>query len=153
MAASLLSFAIIAPDLENMSAEAGAQLAGQAKVLSGDMLEIDGQHIKLFGIHAPELTEVCKVGNIRSECGGHVSVLLAGHVGQRVVRCDQQGITDEDTWLAICFLGDEDLNAWMVVHGHAAADRKISERYVKEQAEAKSNHRDLWRWPRYFEYE
>ena len=153
VAALLLALVIIAPTLEDRPAEAGAQLTGHANVLSGDMLEIDGQRIKLFGIHAPGLTEVCKVENIRSECGGHVSVLLAGHIGQRVVRCDQQGMSNDNAWLAICFLGNEDLNAWMVVHGHAAADRAISERYVKEEAEAKSNHRDLWLWPHYFEYE
>src|SRR5215813_2317788 len=117
------------------------------------MVVLVGQGIKPFRVHAEGLTESRKVAKTICECEGEVSVLLAGHIGQRVVRCDQQGMSNDNAWLAIRFLGNEDLNAWMVVHGHAAADRAISERYVKEEAEAKSNHRDLWLWPHYFEYE
>ena len=47
-------------------------------------------------------------------------------------------------FLATCFLGDLDLNGWLVLHGYALAYRQYSTRYVAEEDEATTLKRGMW---------
>ena len=42
------------------AAGAADNLAGQASVIDGDTLEIHGTHIRLWGIDAPESSQLCR---------------------------------------------------------------------------------------------
>jgi endonuclease YncB( thermonuclease family) len=63
--------------------------------------------------------------------------------------CDEASVGSElnDVYrrtLAVCRIGDEDLNAWMVREGFALAFVKYSEAYANEEAEARKAQRGLW---------
>ena len=52
---------------------------------------------------------------------------------------------DNGRLLAVCVLGGEDLNAWLVFQGQALADRRFSDVYVEEEETAKAGGRRMWR--------
>jgi endonuclease YncB( thermonuclease family) len=47
--------------------------------------------------------------------------------------------------VAVCWVGDEDVDGWMVGQGWALAFRKYSDRYVAEEDAARAAGRGIWR--------
>ena len=45
--------------------------------------------------------------------------------------------------LGICFLGELDVNGWLVANGHAVAYTQYSRRYVAQEASAKQHRRGM----------
>ncbi len=68
----------------------------------------------------------------------------ARKVGERTVRCEERDIDRYGRIVAVCYLGGEDLNAWMVIHGWAVAFRRYSIDYVDEEEKARQAHRGIW---------
>ncbi len=123
---------------------AGA-LTGRADTIDGDTVVIGGTRIRLEGIDAPEAGQTCgrpQAG--RWACGAKAARALSQLVEGRTVRCEQLGTDKYGRTLGACFAGELDLNAWMVRHGHAWAFVKYSRRYVKEEAEARSEKLGVW---------
>ena len=46
--------------------------------------------------------------------------------------------------VAVCHLGELDLNGWLVGQGHAIAYRRFSQDYVSAEVEAKAAKRGIW---------
>jgi endonuclease YncB( thermonuclease family) len=110
-------------------------LAGTARVIEGDKIEIDGKPVRLHGIDAPEMEQSCEKGGKHYRCGQKAARALREKIGGGTVRCTAAGI---------CYLGKLDLNGWMVKWGHAVADRKTSEAYLGKEAKARRARRGVW---------
>jgi endonuclease YncB( thermonuclease family) len=52
-----------------MGGSALAAIAGPPRVVDGDTLEIAGQRVRLFGIEAPALDQLCQHGGQEYQCG------------------------------------------------------------------------------------
>ncbi len=90
----------------------GGDLAGLARVIDGDTLEIDGRHVRLEGIDAPEAGQTCGRRLIGSwRCGTAASDQLAKLVAKRRVSCESRGTDKYDRMLGICFVDGRDINA------------------------------------------
>ena len=113
----------------------GGELAGLARVIDGDTIEIDGRHVRLEGIDAPEAGQTCGRRLIGSwSCGTAAADRLAKLVAKRRVSCESRGTDKYDRMLGICFVDGRDINAEMVREGLAWAFVKYSQTYVKEEA-------------------
>ena len=63
-------------------------LAGQASVIDGDTLEIHGTRIRLWGIDAPESSQLCRgEDSLQYRCGAKAANELDALIAQRPVSC------------------------------------------------------------------
>ena len=121
------------------------KLIGRATVVDGDTLGIRNQKIRLHGIDAPESSQRCTRPNGKEwRCGQKAANALSDKIGQRNVRC----VGDKrDRWgrlIAVCFLGSEDLNAWLVRRGWSVAYRRYSKDYVPQEGRARQAKAGVW---------
>lgn len=126
-------------------AHAETVVAGIASVIDGDTIELHGERIRLFGIDAPESSQHCQDASGNPyRCGQKAALALAEHIGRSTIRCAGNSRDRYGRLLATCYLGEEDLDAWMVSQGLALAFRKYSLRYVPEEDAARLAKRGLW---------
>ena len=125
--------------------DVAAEIVGRASVIDGDTIEIRGQRIRLFGIDAPESSQLCTRNTKPYRCGQQSALALAEKIGERTVRCLERDIDRYQRVVAVCYLGGEDLDGWLVKNGWALAFRRYSLDYVAKEDEARVAKRGLWR--------
>ena len=123
---------------------AAEAIAGRASVIDGDTLEIRGTRIRLHGIDAPESGQSCTVQGARTRCGQLAALALADKIGSRPVGCEPRDRDRYGRVVAVCRLGGEDLNGWMVAEGWALAYRQYAADYVRQEQEAAAAKRGIW---------
>ncbi|MHB8149958.1 MAG: thermonuclease family protein [Desulfobulbia bacterium] len=123
---------------------AGKQLVGVASVIDGDTIEIHGQRIRLHGIDAPESSQVCMVENKPWRCGAEAANKLAEKIGKNQVSCEGRDKDRHGRVVAVCTVGEQNINSWMAQEGQAVAYRKYSADYVGQEEEAKAGKRGIW---------
>ena len=122
-----------------------ANLQGHPSVIDGDTIELHGTRIRLFGIDAPESRQLCQdAAGHDYRCGQKAAFALADHINSGTVFCDPRDVDRYGRTVAICYLGAEDLNGWMVEEGQAVAYRRYSLDYVSQEQAAQAAHRGLW---------
>ncbi len=95
-------------------------LVGQASVVDGDTLEIHGTRIRLWGVNAPESSQLCRGADSNLyRCGAKAANDLDSFIARRPVNCtpvagDQYGRT-----VATCSVGGADIGEWLVRNGLA----------------------------------
>jgi len=120
-------------------------VSGYPRVISGDVIIIHGRRIRLFGIDAPDNKQTCKNADDQDyDCGWKATVALVDHIAGGTVSCQARGIDRIRRTLAVCRLGTEDLNAWMVAQGWAVAYQHHSRDYVLQQYMAKMDKLGIW---------
>lgn len=139
-------------DIFRDSGGSGAQITAtgiiesSVKVIDGDTLHIAGQRVRLHGIDAPESAQQCKdAKGAEYRCGQEATAALANRLGQKPISCKGTDIDRYGRIIAVCRLGAEDLNAWMVTQGWAMAYRTYSLDYVSEEGQARAARRGIWR--------
>ena len=124
----------------------GGVLSGRARVIDGDTIELSGGvRIRFHGIDAPERGQSCRDRGALWLCGGLATHALSKRIAGRAVACDEKDRDRYGRIVAVCRLGGEDLNAWMVSEGWALAYRRYSRAYVAEESSAKAARLGVWR--------
>lgn len=113
---------------------------GQARVIDGDSLVVGVVETRLSGIDAPETSQVCLLDRKPWRCGEAATSALRELVAGRQVSCDGAGRDDYDRVLAVCRVGDRELNRDMVARGFAVAYGA----YTAEEAAARAEGVGLW---------
>lgn len=115
-------------------------MSGRARVVDGDTLVLDGERIRLAGIDAPELRQVCQREQRDWPCGTEARSHLAALIGDAQTTCEAGGSDKYGRLLAVCKVADRDLNAAMVDGGYAIAFGN----YAAEEAAARQKRLGLW---------
>ena len=117
------------------------QIQGQAYVIDGDTIVINDQHIRLYGIDAPEKAQICDWGY-----NGHKAIhFLDNLVKNKIVYC---AISSKDRFkrpIGVCSTSSNNLNEMMVSSGHAFAYRHYSQKYTGFENAARKSNIGIWR--------
>ncbi|MDG2244279.1 MAG: thermonuclease family protein [Rhodospirillaceae bacterium] len=137
--------ALILMALPALAASDVESISGAPRIVDGDTLVIDGTRIRLHGIDAPEVKQICQRDGIDWLCGQDASKALRNYVGSADLRCKKLDTDRYGRMVARCYRSDElDIGEWMVSNGWALAYRRYSKDYVDEEADAKTAERGLW---------
>jgi len=121
-------------------------LVGQPSVIDGDTLEIHGTRIRLWGIDAPESTQLCRgEDSLRYRCGAKSANDLDTFIARRLVSCQARDLDRYGRTVATCLVGVIDLGDWLVRNGFALDWPQYSKgRYADAQREAEHGGRGIW---------
>src|SRR3984885_2222438 len=96
------------------------ELAGQASIIDGDTLEIHGTRVRLWGIDAPESSQLCRgEDSLPYRCGAKAANELDTFIATRPVSCIPISLDQYRRTVATCSAGDVDLGEWLVSNGLA----------------------------------
>lgn len=124
---------------------AAEPITGRPSVTDGDTLVIRDTRIRLHGIDAPESAQTCQDKAGRDyRCGQAAALALAEHIGEATVTCEPRDTDQYGRTVSVCRKAAEDLNAWMVMQGHAIAYRRYSTDYVAQEQAARAARRGIW---------
>jgi endonuclease YncB( thermonuclease family) len=121
------------------------EICGTAQVLDGDSLRIAEVEIRLHGIDAPEGRQTGLLDGREWACGRSATRALTEMLGRNRVLCTW---TERDTYaraLATCYKDGANINAILVANGLALAYTQYTDRYISEEALARSEGLGLWR--------
>ena len=122
-----------------------ATITGPVRVVDGDTIVVGGVRIRLEGIDAPETSQMCTThaGHVWP-CGRKATSELVRMIGDSAVSCRDRGFDKYRRVLAVCFIGELDMNAEMVRRGYAWAFVRYSRAYVSVEAEARAAKSGIW---------
>jgi endonuclease YncB( thermonuclease family) len=113
----------------------------------GDTLEIHGTRIRLWGVDAPESSQLCR-GEHSSQyrCGAEAANDLDGYIGRRPVNCVPLNLDQYGRTVATCSISGIDLGEWLVRNGLALDWLQYSRgRYDGAQRDAERAGRGIWK--------
>ena len=121
------------------------EISGVPSITDGDTIKILNKPIRFHGIDAPEKKQICIKNSKEYSCGQEATNALKIKINEKLVTCKVQDKLDRyKRYIGVCFLGDVDLNKWMVINGYAVAYRRYSKDYIKDENYAKKNKIGLW---------
>ena len=132
----------------------GETISGYAKIVDGDTIKILNKKIRLHGIDAPEIKQLCKriflsISFIsfekNYECGEISKKKLKSYLHNRSIKCKIEGVDRYKRILGTCYKNTININSMMVRNGYAVAYKKYSKRYSNVELEAKREKRGLWK--------
>ncbi|ETI64280.1 nuclease [Sphingobium sp. C100] len=120
-----------------------AAFSGMTQVVDGDTLVVRGEKVRLSGVDAPELAQLC--GPRRDHaCGKMAASWLKARVeGKRLV-CTPIQRDRYGRLVAVCRLNGRDIGADLVEAGWATAYRRYSLTYVPAETRARAARRGIW---------
>ncbi|WP_413815257.1 thermonuclease family protein [Bradyrhizobium sp.] len=123
-----------------------ASLIGQSSIIDGDTLEIHGTRIRLWGIDAPESSQLCRgEDSLPYRCGAKAANELDRFIAGRPVSCEPVSRDVYGRTVARCSVGGADMAEWLVDSGLAFDWPKYSNgKYDKAQREAHKIGRGVW---------
>lgn len=135
---------VVATVFLGLSARA-TEVAGQARVIDGDTIDIGGTRIRLHGIDAPESGQRCRDGAGHAyRCGAVATDMLEYLIGDASVSCAGAEWDRYGRLIAICRQAGRNINAEMVWRGWARAFLRYSQDYAIAEADASAARRGLW---------
>ena len=85
---------------------AEAAVVGVPSIIDGDTMDIHGEHIRLFGIDAPEGKQVCQVQGKPIRCGQVAAKAVDAIIGRRPFSCTPEDRDQYSRTVATCYLED-----------------------------------------------
>ena len=121
------------------------EISGVPMITDGDTIKIFNKRIRFHGIDTPEKKQICIRNSKEYRCGQEATNALIKKINGKSVVCKVRNKLDRyRRYIGICFLGDINLNKWMVRNGYAVAYRRYSKDFIEDENYAKKNRIGLW---------
>jgi len=131
---ALLGLVLLLPATQSLNPQ------GRARVIDGDSIVVAEVEMRLQGIDAPEAEQTCRKGGRDWACGREASRRLAGLLGSRRVRCKGHQEDQHGRLLTRCWLGEVEINRWLVEQGWAVSFGG----YHGTERQARAAKRGIW---------
>ena len=133
-----------APDAAQKGAQNRISFSGRIHVIDGDTFDVSGVRVRLQGVDAPELDQVCETEQgVPFACGQWVVKEIRARFQGQVARCQDLGRDRYDRVLATCDVAGQDVGQVLVSEGWAYAYRQYSMAYDLDEKAAAVNDRGL----------
>jgi len=111
-------------------ASAAQGFGGTVRVVDGDTLDVGATRVRLHGIDAPELGQICtNPDGATWDCGTWVADQLRARIATREARCETVDTDRYGRTVATCTVAGQDVGRMLVSGGLALAYRKYSMAY------------------------
>jgi endonuclease YncB( thermonuclease family) len=122
-----------------------SELSGRADAVSGDLLRVNGQLVRLAGVEAPEPKQPCLKSNGRRwSCGTSARSALDKMLRGKTVTCSASGNDDAGRTLATCNADGTDIAAELVRAGHVFSAQGFLNSYNAAEDAARAAKAGLW---------
>lgn len=119
--------------------------AGEAEVISGDTIALEGEPIRLSGVEAPDPARRCSRNGAPYPCGREAANALAGLLSGASVECDGMETPRFGSLIvATCWANGVNLGRELVRLGWARVDQTYSSRYLLDEEQARQAGRGFW---------
>src|SRR5258706_13411551 len=124
----------------------GADVTGVPKIREGDNIQIGNTRIRLGGIDAPSVDQLCLNNNgERWTCGVAARDELIKHADNKTWTCHTRQIVDRrGRTVARCEVDGEDIQKWMVRNGWALSFVRVSHDYDDDEKAAREAKAGMW---------
>jgi endonuclease YncB( thermonuclease family) len=125
---------------------AARDLVGQVSIVDGDTLDIHDDRIRLWGVDAPESSQLCRGRDRRPyRCGALSANTLDAFTRAKTVRCTPLDGDRYGRIVARCAAGKIDLGQMLVSRGLAVEEPQYSHGYyTANQSAARRAARGIW---------
>ena len=136
---------LLLPALMQAPARA-ADITGTAKVREGDTVVIGTTRIRLGGIDAPSVDQLClNSQGERWTCGVAARDELIKHADNQTWTCHQRQVADRrGRIVARCEVNGEDIQKWLVRNGWALSYARFSHDYDEDEKAAREAKVGMW---------
>jgi len=122
-----------------------SDIVGLAKIRDGDQVQIGTSRIRLGGIDAPSVDQLCLNNNgDRWTCGVAARDELARHVDNKSWTCHPRQTDRRGRIVARCEVEGEDIQKWLVQSGWAMAYSRFSHDYDADEKSARDAKAGMW---------
>jgi endonuclease YncB( thermonuclease family) len=140
-----MKFLLALPLLLLPAMAAAADITGIPKIREGDQVTIGTSRIRLGGIDAPSVDQLCLNNNgERWTCGVAARDELIKHVGNKSWTCHTSQTDRRGRQIARCEVDGEDIQKWMVKSGWALSYVRVSHDYDTDEKAARDAKAGMW---------
>jgi endonuclease YncB( thermonuclease family) len=140
-----MKFLLAFPLLLLPAMAAAADITGIPKIREGDQITIGTSRIRLGGIDAPAVDQLClNNSGERWTCGAAARDELIKHVGNKSWTCHVNQTDRRGRQIAHCEVDGEDIQKWMVKSGWALSYVRFSHDYDADEKAARDAKAGMW---------
>ncbi len=122
-----------------------AEISGVPKIREGDQVQIGSHRIRLGGIDAPAVDQLClNTKGERWTCGVAARDELTRRFGGKNWTCQTRTVDRRGRTLARCSADGEDIQKWLVSNGWALAYTRLSRDYEADEKTAREAKAGMW---------
>jgi endonuclease YncB( thermonuclease family) len=122
-----------------------ADVSGVPKIREADSIQIGNSRIRLSGIDAPSVDQLClNTKGERWSCGVAAREELIKHVENKSWTCHLGQTDRRGRALARCEVDGEDIQKWLVRSGWALSFARFSHDYEADEKEAREARAGMW---------
>ena len=122
-----------------------ADITGVPKIREGDQMQIGSHRIRLGGVDAPSVDQLClNTSGERWTCGVAARDELIKRFGGKSWTCQTRTTDRRGRTVARCSADGEDIQKWLVSNGWALAYRQFSHDYEADEKAAREAKAGMW---------